>query len=795
MKGITRHITQAAAVITILIAMLILGSWIFTAKDSTIPGLVKFNTGACLLLASIALLFLNREKTNRTTALIATICSLIVLLTGSLTLAEYIFSTDLGIDQLLWKETNPSPATLHPGRMASLTATLFILLSVSLLLVRKKKLHSLIQVILITGFVILSIFFLYYLTQTDNERFSVLRPVSLHTSFTLLILYIGAFFSYPLRYLRFSIQKRMAAFFSYAVLLLLIVFFAERQNTRRFSDTARLVDHTNIALLQNLEVKSLAQEIESSTRSFVISANDEQLVIFDKAVSQIHQAVQRLRETTKDNPRQQQRIDSLDQLVSTNIELRQQVIRIRRTEGFAGVEQFSPTGARKNKMNELQSLITAIESEEKQLLAKRKLENELSINDSSRVIVLFQLITALLLLGAFLVIYYNIRLRNKAEKEIKSLNENLEKKVEEKTNELLKNELHFRHILDNLLEGAQILGFDWKYRYVNDAFLKHSKYSREELVGHTVMEKYPGIEKAPIYRVYKKCFEERVAVHLENEFVFPDGSMGWFELSFQPVPEGIFILSVDITPRKQAELLLKELNEALGRRAAELQSSNTELERFAYVASHDLQEPLRMVSSFLHLLERKMEGRLDEAGRQYIGFAVDGAERMKKLIQDLLEYSRVGTSKESMTEVDCNEVMNTVRSMLSLSITEIKASVFVKKLPVIRAVQPQMIQLFQNLVGNALKYHGETLLVVEIGCIEKGPMWEFYVKDNGIGIDPKFFEKIFIIFQRLHNKTDYAGTGIGLSICKKIVEKHGGAIRVESEPGNGSTFYFTLPKK
>jgi PAS domain S-box-containing protein len=795
MKGITRHITSAFAVITILIAMLILGSWIFTEQSLDIPRPVKFNTGLCLLLSAISLFILNSEKAGKATLFIAKFFAFFVLLVGLLTMAEHIFYVDLGIDQLLIKETHPQPATIYPGRMAALTSIIFTLLSSSLLLLRSRKFHLVVQIILITGFVILSLIFLVYLTRTHNESFSLTRPVSLHTSFTLLILYIGAFFSYPMRYLRFSLQKRMAAFFSYAVLLLLIVFFAERQNTNRFRDTARWVDHTNEVLLQNMEVKSLAQQIETSTRGFVITGNEEHLASFDSAVTKVHGAIQRLRVMTKDNPPQQRRIDSLDQMVSDNIQLRQEVIRIRKTDGFAGVEQFSPIGARRNNMKQILALVGRIDTEEKQLLLKRRTENEGSIDGSSRVIVLFQVITALLLLGAFLVIYSNIRFRNKAEKEIRDLNENLEKKVEEKTHELLKNELHFRNILDNLLEGAQIVGFDWKYKYVNDAFLKHSKYSRAELIGYTVMEKYPGIEKAPIYATYRKCFEERVAIHLENEFQFPDGSMGWFELSFQPVPEGIFILSVDITPRKQAELLLKELNETLARRASELQASNTELERFAYVASHDLQEPLRMVSSFVHLLERKLEGQLDDTGRQYIGFAVDGAERMKKLIQDLLEYSRVGTNKDAITDVDCNEVMHTVRTILSLSIKELKATITVKKLPVIKAVQQQIIQLFQNLVGNALKYHSAAPPEVEVGCVDRGMMWEFYVKDNGIGIDPKFFDKIFIIFQRLHNKTEYAGTGIGLSICKKIVEKHGGTIRVESESGKGSIFYFTLPKK
>lgn len=356
----------------------------------------------------------------------------------------------------------------------------------------------------------------------------------------------------------------------------------------------------------------------------------------------------------------------------------------------------------------------------------------------------------------------------------------------------LEKQLHYT--MDNMLEGAQIIGFDWRYKYVNDSFLKHAKYSREELIGYTVMEKYPGIEQTEIYKVYQRCFTKRIPIHLENEFTFPDGSQGWFELSFQPVPEGVFILSVDITERKRAEQNLINANKMLDRRADELQASNKELERFAYVASHDLQEPLRMVSSFLHLLEKRMEDKLDETSREYIDFAVDGSERMKKLIQDLLQYSRVGTEKEAIKEVDCNEVMNAVKADLALSVSEANAKLIIHPLPVIKAVYPQMIQLFQNLVANALKYRSEKQPEIEIGCSNNNDQWEFYVRDNGIGIDPKFFDKIFIIFQRLHSKKDYSGTGIGLSICKKIVEKHGGRIRVESQAGKGSTFFFTISK-
>jgi PAS domain S-box-containing protein len=263
---------------------------------------------------------------------------------------------------------------------------------------------------------------------------------------------------------------------------------------------------------------------------------------------------------------------------------------------------------------------------------------------------------------------------------------------------------------------------------------------------------------------------------------------------WSPENETFFAILKDATERQLTAKQLKELNENLKKRAAELQASNVELERFAYVASHDLQEPLRMVSSFLQLLEKKLEGTLDDAGKKYIFFAIDGAERMKTLIQDLLQYSRIGTSKELMVAIDCNEVLQSVRNIFALSIKETNAELIVHPLPVIQGEKAQIHQLFQNLVGNAIKYSSPNAPHIEIGYEDQVSYWQFYVKDQGIGINPKFFEKIFVIFQRLHNKTEYSGTGIGLAICKKIVERHGGSIWVESELGKGSTFFIRLPK-
>jgi PAS domain S-box-containing protein len=250
----------------------------------------------------------------------------------------------------------------------------------------------------------------------------------------------------------------------------------------------------------------------------------------------------------------------------------------------------------------------------------------------------------------------------------------------------------------------------------------------------------------------------------------------------------------DITERKRSEIMLKELNESLEKRAQELVASNAELERFAYVASHDLQEPLRMVRSFLQLLQKKYQNQLDERADEYIKFAVDGADTMKRLILDLLEYSRVGTNQEAHEKVALDSVLQYVRSVFERDITETGAIIEAPLLPEINANRSQLLQLFQNLIGNALKYRSTLPPCIVIGLEDQGDHWQFSVEDNGIGIDKAFYEKVFIIFQRLHNKSAYSGTGIGLAICKKIVERHGGRIWLESVPGQGSTFYFTLKK-
>jgi signal transduction histidine kinase len=229
------------------------------------------------------------------------------------------------------------------------------------------------------------------------------------------------------------------------------------------------------------------------------------------------------------------------------------------------------------------------------------------------------------------------------------------------------------------------------------------------------------------------------------------------------------------------------------RYAEELKQSNKELEQFAYVASHDLQEPLRMITGYTKLLAKRYKGKLDQDADDFIRYAVDGAQRMHVLIQDLLTLSRVGTRGKEFAPTDCEVVLSNTLVNLQAAIGDTGATVSHDPMPKVMADAGQLAQVFQNLIGNAIKYQNTNPPLIHVSCQQRSKEWLFSVKDNGIGLDPKYAERIFVIFQRLHTRHEYPGTGIGLALCKKIVERHGGRIWVESEQGRGSIFYFTIP--
>ena len=319
-------------------------------------------------------------------------------------------------------------------------------------------------------------------------------------------------------------------------------------------------------------------------------------------------------------------------------------------------------------------------------------------------------------------------------------------------------------------------------------------YHRDELLGQTIELLLP------------ERFAQRHAEHRAGYVAEPhpramgtglelygrrkDGSEFAVDITLGPLntDDGLVVMSIirDITERKRTE-------EALARYTQDLARSNAELEQFAYVASHDLQEPLRAVAGTVQLLKQRYHGQLDARADEFISHAVDGATRMQALIGDLLAYSRVGTGGKPFEPTDCAAMLKNVLTNLAVAIRESSAVVTHDALPTVMADPTQMSQLLQNLIGNALKFRGERPPEIQVSAERREGAWQFSVRDNGIGLEPQYLERIFRVFQRLHTRREYPGTGIGLAICKRIVERHGGSIWAESAPGRGSTFYFTLP--
>jgi PAS domain S-box-containing protein len=347
-------------------------------------------------------------------------------------------------------------------------------------------------------------------------------------------------------------------------------------------------------------------------------------------------------------------------------------------------------------------------------------------------------------------------------------------------------------ILESIGDGFFTVDNNFTVSYWNSQAEELLFTPKEKVIGKHLWDIFDQEKATTSYQKYRRALNEHISLKFEDYY---DPIQKWFDVNVYPSENGISVFFKDITKRKQDEEQLKELNRTLEQQARELAASNEELEQFAFVASHDLQEPLRMISSFLAQLERKYDSVLDEKGRKYIHFATDGARRMRQIILDLLDFSRVGRIDLERKETDVGKIVESVVLLHQKMIQEKKGVVEYSGLPVIFAAEIPLQQLFQNLVNNALKYHeGNKPPRVVISSAESEKYWAFSVEDNGIGIHEEYQEKIFTIFQRLHHKDEYSGTGVGLAICKKIAEQHGGEIWVESEPGEGSTFYFTISK-
>jgi PAS domain S-box-containing protein len=321
-------------------------------------------------------------------------------------------------------------------------------------------------------------------------------------------------------------------------------------------------------------------------------------------------------------------------------------------------------------------------------------------------------------------------------------------------------------------------------------------YTEQEALGQQTSMLRPAGYVDEVPAILREVVSAKKAMRGDTIRLRKDGTLVDVSFVVSPILDAagevveVASISRDITERKRTENSLVE-------RSRQLETSNEELEQYAYVASHDLQEPLRKMASFCQLLARRYQGQLDEQADQYIDFVVDGARRMQEMINDLLTFSRLGRSPEVTTDVDCNQVVERARIDLSAAIEESGATIVVTgTLPTVRGERARLVQLFENLIGNGIKFHGAEPPRIEISARPDNAVgWRFAVADNGIGIEPQYADRIFALFQRLHSRAKYPGTGIGLAVCKKIVESYGGTLSFDSRPDEGTTFHWTMPKE
>jgi PAS domain S-box-containing protein len=568
---------------------------------------------------------------------------------------------------------------------------------------------------------------------------------------------------------------KMRLAFGFAMLTLLLMGSFSYRWMLISDESDRWVRHTQEVLTNIKDLALAIESIESASRGFVLTGEESDLEAYRANVARVAQDQAIVRNLTADNPVQQVHCSALEVLASERIQRANMIINLRRTQGIAAAVAAIGSGPYERD-TEFQALITKLQDEEVRLRTLRVERTERYLSQTKTILFLG---TFLGILIAGIAAWSAVRDSNKRAKAEEALQQSEEK---------------YRGLLEAAPDGMVVVNQGGEIVLLNAKAERQFRYSRDELLGQKVTNIIPeGFAERLIAdgtHTVAEAQAQQVGTGIEHYGRRKDGTEFPIEIMLSPLEstEGILVTAAirDITVRKEAEALLV-------RKVEELNRSNEELEQFAYVASHDLQEPLRMVASYTQLLSKRYKGRLDADADEFIAFAVDGASRMQRLIQDLLVYSRVGKRGKELLDVFSEESLQQAIINLRGAIEESGAQVTHDPLPRVMADETQLIQLFQNLVGNAIKYRRAGVPLIHISAARDGGiMWIFSVQDNGIGIDSQFFEKIFGMFQRLHKREEFTGTGMGLAICKKIVERHGGGISVESQPGRGSTFHFTL---
>jgi PAS domain S-box-containing protein len=589
---------------------------------------------------------------------------------------------------------------------------------------------------------------------------------------------------------RFSIRRKILIGFGLVFVMLGIIGFISYRSTRAFILTADWVAHTREVMEIQERTQRHLMEMESGRRGFIMTGDESYLRGFEDAQAQIIENFNALKTYTADTPQQTLKLDRLLTLIQRNFAGQQTEIETRRTKGYGATLTIFAKGESEKTTQEIRSILADFDREQRALLAERAGLTRLVGRATTLTIIAGSVFTFIALLVACILILRDVAARHRAEEALAAEHHLLLSIIDTIPDHVYVKDVEGHFILDNVA-----------HREV------YGPKTEGTTTGRTVFDYYSAADAERFDEDDQRVIEtgEGIFNH-EEPREQEDGSELWIQTTKVPLRDtdgsviGLVGISADISDRKAAEAQLLRF-------AAQLESSNAELQNFASVASHDLQEPLRKIQAFSDRLRVKCGTMLNAQGHDYLERMQNAAQRMQVLIQDLLKLSRITSRALPFEECNLNEIVRAVLSDLEITIEQKNAAVEVGDLPAIEADPLQMRQLFQNLISNALKFQrpGDKPEVVVEGRIYEvkerniagaalgQQICKIVVRDNGIGFDPKFAEQIFVVFQRLHSRSEYEGTGIGLAVCRKITDRHGGSIVAKSAEGQGAAFIVTLP--
>ncbi len=557
-------------------------------------------------------------------------------------------------------------------------------------------------------------------------------------------------------------------------------------NIRRLYQEAGLVAHTyqTIGTVQN--ISWVLTEAESAQRGYLLTGEPRFLELYRMAAPAINDHLAELSRLTADNPFQNERIAVFKNSINKRLKILHDNLSLRTPKGFASARAAGYLTRGKAEMDAVRGQIREFIDEEKQLLGQRSQNASNAFN----IALLTSLLANFICLAAILGLIFAVRRHLAAREKAAAV--------------LFEQREQFRITLASIGEGVITTDPGGRVTYLNAVAQSLTGWSSREASGQPLEKVFNIVNedtRVPVENPVTRVLNYGRTVELPNQAVLiaKDGMQKPIEDSAAPIKDeddhirGVVLIFKDVTEVRRSQNELHQSALRYRHLAEELSKSNRELEQFAYVASHDLQEPLHVVNSFVDLLSMRGGEKLEPREKEYLGFIKQAGNQAKTLVRELLEYSRIGKATQAQL-VDINAVLEEVKFSLRFAIEESKAEIIVaEKLPDIEAMHGEIMQLFQNLLSNAIRYRTPNVQPrIQISWSKLNNMYLFSVKDNGIGIEPQYKERIFEMFQRLQARTDSSGTGIGLALCKKIVEQHGGKIWVESQPGKGSIFYFTL---